>query len=168
MKKKIVSTLLLSMLMLSSCGQSNSAEPAAGQPKADSAEISAESSESKILETEFQESNSSPEVSKESDSVDLSEKTLDDIEKYLLDKGVLSGNRIQMAADLIGGINGFKYDESNIEIYEYDINSDEYISLSNGEEINLQGMDGYTVGAISTNEKFVLMGEPSQDIMDAF
>lgn len=96
------------------------------------------------------------------------ENTLNDIESYLQDSGVLSGEKTQMAADMVGAINGFKYDESGIEVYEYDTNSEEYTALSNGEEIELKGMEGFTIGAAAVNGKFVLIGEPSQEAIDAF
>lgn len=97
-----------------------------------------------------------------------SEKTLDNIESYMLNSGVLSGERTQMAADMVGGIDGFKYADSGVEIYEYDINSEEYIALSNGEEVELKGMNGFTVRSKAINGKFVLMGEPTQEAIDAF
>ena len=97
------------------------------------------------------------------------EHTLNDIENYLLDQGLLSGERTQMAAGLIGGIDGFKYSSSAGEIYEYDVNSDAYKKLSNGESITLEGMEGYSLKAFSTNGKFVLFGENiPQELIDAF
>ena len=97
------------------------------------------------------------------------EHTLNDIENYLLDQGLLSGERTQMAAGLIGGIDGFKYSSSAGEIYEYDVNSDAYKKLSNGESITLEGMEGYSLKAVSTNCKFVLFGENiPQELIDAF
>lgn len=106
---------------------------------------------------------------KESESIEVSEKTLEDIENYLLDKGLLSGERVRMGAELIGGIDGFKYKDSVGEIYEYDVNSEEYKKLANGEEIPLQGMEGFTIKAASVNGKFVLIGDDaSQELINAF
>lgn len=115
------------------------------------------------------ESQSKTESTAENDSAEVLEKTLEDIENYLLDKGVLSGERVQMGAELIGGIAGFKYKDSIGEIYEYDMESEEYKKLANGEEIPLQGMDGFTMKAISVNGKFVLFGDDvPQELIDAF
>lgn len=98
-----------------------------------------------------------------------SEKTLEDIENYLLDSGVLSGERVQMAAEMVGGIAGFKYKDSVGEIYEYDTESEKYIKLKNGEEISLEGMNGFTTKAVSINGKFVLFGNNvPQELVDAF
>lgn len=96
------------------------------------------------------------------------EKTLDDVEQFLKEKNVLSGEKTKTAAEMIGAIDGFKYLESNTEIYVYDTDSEEYTKLSAGEEVPIKGMEGFFVKAVSVNGKFVLMGEPSQEIIDAF
>ncbi len=124
-------------------------------------------------------SDSSPEPT-QSESNEVSEDTseqaggptIDDLESYLLDKGVLSGEKTQTSAEMIGAISGFKYADSNAEIYEYDENSDDYKTLSDGEAIEIEGMSGYTVSSTAINGKFVLMasssGEISQELIDAF
>ena len=90
--------------------------------------------------------------------VDEMQKTIDDLnaeldkyrsqdqqdnsmEDYLLDKNLLSGDRIEMAADMVGALSGFKYGDT--EIYEYDTSSEEYQELSSGNSIPLKGVDGY-------------------------
>lgn len=105
---------------------------------------------------------------KETETTKIQEKTLSDIETFLQKKGVLLGDKMQMAAEMVGAIDGFKYADCKTEIYEFDINSEEYKKLSNGEEIPLKGMEGFFVKAISANGKFVLIGDPSQEIIDAF
>ncbi len=163
MKKRLLTLILLSILStnITACGN-NSPESNKQLQSTDETE-----SKPKNNETETQIIPESENAS-ENNSSKVSEKTLKDIENYLLDQGVLSGERTQMAASMVGGIDGFKYADSGVEIYEYDINSEEYISLSNGEEIDLEGMDGFKIGAKSINGKFVLMGEPSQEIIDTF
>lgn len=166
MKKKVLTALLL--LALSSgavaCGGN---EPRNSE--------SSQSSEETISTPEAENSESNLEIQNEKESTsendftEVSEKTLEDIENFLLDKGVLAGERVQMGAELIGGIAGFKYKDSIGEIYEYDIESEEYKKLANGEEIPLQGMDGFTMKAISVNGKFVLFGDDvPQELIDAF
>ena len=91
-----------------------------------------------------------------------------DLESFLLEEGIVSGEKTKMAAEMVGALDGFKYGDFGVEVYEYDVNSEEYIALSKGEEIPLKGMDGFTVGATAINGKFVLMGEPSQEAIDAF
>lgn len=99
---------------------------------------------------------------------EATEKTLTDIENYMLENGAISGEKTKMAADMVGAVDGFKYKDSDVEVYEYDINSEEYIKLSNGEEIPLQGMESVTVSASAINGKFILMGNPTQEIISVF
>jgi hypothetical protein len=90
----------------------------------------------------------------------------DSIEEYLLSSGVLSGDRTEMAADMVGAVSGFKYGDS--EIYEYDESSDEYKTLAGGGSIPLQGFDGVTLSALAVNGKYVLMGSASDELISAF
>lgn len=143
---------LLLMICLSGCGNQSTEQtntPPANEPQAEN------NSQNVSEETTPQ-----PEAQ--------SEPTLADIENYMLDNGMLSGNRIQMAADMVGAIDGFKYSDSGVEIYEYDTESETYITLSGGGEIELKGMSGYTVGCVAVNGKFVLFGEPSEDAIKCF
>lgn len=119
------------------------------------------------------ENNNSPNISTKSDitnnSTKQTEKTLEELEKYLLEKGVLSGKRIKKEAKLIGAISGFTYMDSSGEIYEYDINSENYKKIIDGERIPILGMEGLDVKAASVNGKFVLIGDDvSKELMDAF
>lgn len=170
MKKKFLTLLLMTTLSASAvaCG-GNSPEANNNSTSSDiSSTIPPESSESQP-ENDESENSAELESAPEDNSVEVSEKTLDDIESYLLEKGVLSGERIHMEASMIGGIDGFKYKDSIGEIYEYDVESEEYQKLANGEEIPLAGMDGYTVKATSVNGKFVLFGaDIPQELIDAF
>ena len=88
------------------------------------------------------------------------------IEDYLLKKVVLSGERTEMAADMVGAVSGFKYGDS--EIYEYDTSSEEYKELSSGNAIPLKGMEDYLISPLAVNGKYVLMGEASEDLIQAF
>lgn len=163
MKKKLMLLGMMSLLLVGvvACGNENDKESqdatATEESSVQQDRTEPEESKSESQETDF-------DVSSE----ETSERTLEDVEKYMLDNGAVSGERTQMAAEMVGGIAGFKYSDSGVEIYEYDVNTEEYISLSNGEEIPLQGMDGFTVGAIAINGRFVLMGEPSQEAIDTF
>lgn len=88
----------------------------------------------------------------------------------MLDKGVLSGEKTQVAASMIGAKDGIKYAASNAEIYEYDESSEEYKSLASGESVEIEGMGGFSVSATSINGPFVLIasGDISQELIDAF
>lgn len=98
------------------------------------------------------------------------ETSLEDLEKYLLESGVLTGSKTETAAEMIGAKAGFKYQESNAEFYEYDTNSDNYKTLSSGGSVELEGMSGFFVSASAINEQYVLIssGELSQELLDAF
>ena len=152
MKKKFVALLLASVLVLSSTSV-----------------IFADEKDDKIAELQSQ--------------VDEMQKTIDsltaeldkyrshdnqdnDIEKYLLDKDLLTGERTEMAAEMVGALSGFKYD--NVEIYEYDTSSEEYKELAAGNAIPLDGMEDITVDALAINGKYVLMGEASDELIKAF
>lgn len=93
--------------------------------------------------------------------------TLEGIEKYLSDKKLLSGKRTEKEASMIGGIDGFAYLDSDIEIYEYDINSQEYKTLANGDGVQLEGMESFTIKADAINGKFVLLSN-SKKVIDTF
>lgn len=152
MKKKFIALLLVSTLALSSTSV-----------------VFADEKDDKIAELQKQ--------------VDEMQKTIDDLnaeldkyrsqdqqdnsmEDYLLDKNLLSGDRVEMSADMVGALSGFKY--SDAEIYEYDTSSEEYQELSSGNAIPLDGMEDITVDALAINGKYVLMGEASDELIKAF
>lgn len=87
-----------------------------------------------------------------------------------MDKGVLSGEKTETMASMIGAISGFKYADSNAEFYEYDETSDAYQALAAGESVEIEGMSGFTVSAAAINGKYVLIasGDVSQELIDAF
>ncbi len=180
MKKKlfILLSLFALSMVLAACGGK---EPEAGEPattsdvgsitpEEDNEATGPEESPDSAQPEEIPESNAEPENIPEPPLEDeKTEKTLDDLEAYLSSQGLLSGERVQMGADLIGAVAGFKYKGSIGEIYEYDTGAEEYKKLSNGEEIPIKGMEGYTMKAISINGKFVLFGDDApQDLIDAF
>lgn len=152
MKKKFIALLLVSTLALSSTSV-----------------VFADEKDDKIAELQKQ--------------VDEMQKTIDDLnaeldkyrsqdqqdnsmEDYLLDKNLLSGDRVEMSADMVGALSGFKYGDA--EIYEYDTSSEEYQELSSGNAIPLDGMEDITVDALAINGKYVLMGEASDELIKAF
>ena len=92
------------------------------------------------------------------------EKSLDDIAKYLVDGGYVTGEQTETMYSYIGAIGGFKYLDSNVEVYEYDTNSDTYKGIVDTNEVS-----GLKVSAI--NGPYVLIfsgGNENQDVIDAF
>lgn len=106
---------------------------------------------------------------KENENVKV-ETSLESLEKYLLEKGLLTGSKTQTAAEMIGAKAGFKYPDSNAEFYEYDTNSDAYKTLVSGGSVEIEGMSGYSISAKAINEQYVLISSEnlSQELIDAF
>ena len=117
-----------------------------------------------------EEENAAPETEQQTTEEEPAETTLADLETYLLDQGVLTGEKTETAASMIGATSGFKYADSNAEFYEYDENSDAYKTLSSGGSVEIEGMSGYAVSATAINGKYVLIssGDVSQELIDAF
>ena len=88
------------------------------------------------------------------------------MEDYLLDLGLLTGERTEMAAEMIGAESGFKY--GDVEIYEFDESSDSYQKLAAGKSVELEGMEGFGISAAAVNGKYVLVGSPSEEVINAF
>ena len=94
--KKRISILLAAFLLgaaLSACG--NDVEEKQGNESTDGT--------AKVVQT----------------TVYRSETTLADLETYLLENGVLNGERTEVNAEKVGALEGFSYPDSNVEIYEY-------------------------------------------------
>ena len=48
------------------------------------------------------------------------------------------------------------------------MSSTQYKELVSGDAISVEGIDGYTINALAINGKYVLMGEASEDLIQAF
>ena len=155
MKKKFLALIITSMMVasLSACG--NDSEKSASVEKQEQSNEEAQPEE---------------QANEEEPVAEPAETTLADLETYLLDKGVLTGEKTETLASMIGAVSGFKYADSNAEFYEYDENSDAYKTLSSGGSVEIEGMSGYAVSATAVNGKYVLIasGDISQELIDAF
>ena len=92
------------------------------------------------------------------------EKSLDDLANYLVDGGYVTGEQSETMYSMIGAIGGFKYLDSDVEVYEYDTSSDTYKGIVDTNEVS-----GLKVSAI--NGPYILLfsnGNENQDVIDAF
>lgn len=148
---KRVLAILLCMVMvvgMTACGASNE-------------DSSSAENEEKVKVEKVEEDDNEPQSNEAKvEDTTQSEPTLSDLEEYLLDKGVVSGEKTETYASIIGAEDGFKYLDSDAEFYEYDVNSEQYKSLTPGEG-----------GITAINGKFVLImdnGVENQELLDVF
>ena len=153
MKKKVLVTILVvaTAVLLASCGGKT------------------DSTNSDENKTKFE--TTTPDNNADKDVL-TKETSLANLEEYLLSEGVLTGERTETAASMVGAVSGFKYADSGAEFYEYDESSDSYKKLSAGESIELEGMPDFTVSATAINGKYVLMASNDasidQKLIDTF
>lgn len=172
MKRRCLFAVVGCVFVLSACGSAGS-EPAA--PEA--VEVTTENEDVKVEEPVKEESvkeeravevATSEDTASETAKEEVSEPNLADLEAFLLDKGVLLGDRVQKMGSMVGAIDGFGYD--NCEIYFYDTGSEAYQKVENGEEIFIEGME--SLGGIkfdAVNGSFVLFLKGSDSgLVEAF
>ena len=99
---------------------------------------------------------------------DEGENTLEDMESWLLEEGVLSGERTEADAELMRAEDGVKYADSNVEIYEYDIYSDTYNNLKSGASVGFDNAGPFSAKAVNGKYVLIATGEVSQELVDAF
>lgn len=159
MKRKILFLSVVAALAFSTsaCGNNKSSNTGKVTQKQ---ELEKDDSDSSVVEDK--------EVNNTQESKD--ETSLEDLEKYLLEKGVLTGSKTETLAQMIGAKAGFKYQDSNAEFYEYDTNSDYYKALSSGSSVEFEEITGVSISASAINGQYVLIssGELSQELLDAF
>ena len=142
MKKKLFVLLITVSLLTAGCGKKEDNTTAATTEETTAIETTTE-----VTTTEAEK-----------------EKSLDDLAKYLVDGGYVSGEQSETMYSYIGAIGGFKYLDSNVEVYEYDETSDTYKEI-----VNTNAVSGLTVSAI--NGPYVLIfsnGTTDQNVIDAF
>lgn len=104
-----------------------------------------------------------------SSNSDATKATLSDVEQTLLDKGVITGEKTETLASMVGAKNGFKYQEQGVEIYEFDTKSDAYKNAKKSNSLNLEGFD-MTIDIAAINDQYILVfsGDSDSAIIDAF
>lgn len=162
MKKKMMILLVAFTMIFAGCGSGANDKTGNDTKKEESQKNS-----DNVKEDESEDNASVP---TEEDNTEVAERSLADLEQYMLEKGCLTGERTEKAAEMLGAVAGFGYD-CGVEIYQYDTSSDTYASVAAGEEIPLQGMDGFSIKFNAVNGEFALYVSDEtnlQTIVDAF
>lgn len=137
------------VLLLSACGSSSSSVPAS------SGASSAVSS-------------SSEPVSSVSSSASVDD-AFSDFEAALSENGIAYTEKVRMAAELIGGIDGYKYKtpDYNIEVYTFDPSSDAYLTAEKDGTVIMEGFGSFPAYA---HKGMVLMQTDNlpQEVIDLF
>lgn len=137
------------VLLLSACGSSSSSAPAS------SGASSAVSS-------------SSEPVSSVSSSASVDD-AFSDFEAALSENGIAYTEKVRMAAELIGGVNGYKYKtpDYNIEVYTFDPSSDAYLTAEKDGTVIMEGFGSFHAYA---HKGMVLMQTDNlpQEVIDLF
>ena len=95
---------------------------------------------------------------------------LDDVANYLKEKKLISGNKMNMQASMIGAMSGIKYENSQVELYLYDINSDAYKGIVSNNKVKIESLD-MELEPSAVNGKFVIFCENAENkdqIINAF
>lgn len=137
------------VLLLSACGSSSSSVPAS------SGASSAVSS-------------SSEPVSSVSSSASVDD-AFSDFESALSENGIAYTEKVRMAAELIGGVDGYKYKtpDYNIEVYTFDPSSDAYLTAEKDGTVIMEGFGSFPAYA---HKGMVLMQTDNlpQEVIDLF
>ncbi len=137
------------VLLLSACGSSSSSVPAS------SGASSAVSS-------------SSEPVSSVSSSASVDD-AFSDFEAALSENGIAYTEKVRMAAELIGGVDGYKYKtpDYNIEVYTFDPSSDAYLTAEKDGTVIMEGFGSFPAYA-HNGMVLVQTDNLPQEVIDLF
>lgn len=137
------------VLLLSACGSSSSSVPASS---------SASSAVSSFSEP----------VSSVSSSASVDD-AFSAFEAALSENGIAYTEKVRMAAELIGGVDGYKYKtpDYNIEVYTFDPSSDAYLTTEKDGTVIMEGFGSFPAYA---HKGMVLMQTDNlpQEVIDLF
>ena len=137
------------VLLLSACGSSSSSVPAS----------------SVTSSTASLEPTSSVAVSSSAPVNDA----FSDFEAVLSENGIAYTEKVRMAAELIGGVDGYKYKtpDYNIEVYTFDPSSDAYLTAEKDGAVIMEGFGSFPAYA---HKGMVLMQTDNlpQEVIDLF
>lgn len=167
MKKKLIIPLIAVSILCTACGSSTESinEETASAPSEITTEDISAAAES-LQET----------IQNEIDNIVSSyapqevTQSLDSLCQYFENSGLVSGERIEMAADMVGAVSGVKYKDCNVEIYQYDTDSQKYKDLVSTGSVTLEGFNVEVTPSAIHNEYVLICDEaPNKDeIISAF
>lgn len=148
-KISVFSVSCAAVLLLSACGSSSSSAPAS------SGASSAVSS-------------SSEPVSSVSSSASVDD-AFSDFEAALSENGIAYTEKVRMAAELIGGVDGYKYKtpDYNIEVYTFDPSSDAYLTAEKDGTVIMEGFGSFPAYA-HNGMVLVQTDNLPQEVIDLF
>lgn len=148
-KTSVFAVSCAAVLLLSACGSSSSSVPAS-------------SSASSAV------SSSSEPVSSVSSSASVDD-AFSDFEAVLSENGIAYTEKVRMAAELIGGVNGYKYKtpDYNIEVYTFDPSSDAYLTAEKDGTVIMEGFGSFTAYA-HNGMVLVQTDNLPQEVIDLF
>ena len=128
--------------------------------------VQADEKDDKIVELETKVNNLKKEIRELKEKLSKYEtKSGTDMESYLIEKNLLSGDRVEMASDMVGAVSGFRYGDT--EIYKYDIESESYKNLIKENKVTLKDF-GVDLVPLAINKEYVLFGEATEELITAF
>lgn len=176
MKKKIVTLLIATSIFCTACGATPEDAIATSEPV--TAETAASESVDIITPEDMTAAVESlnETIQAEIDSIannyspQETTKSLESLCQYLESSDLVSGERIEMAGEMIGAISGVKYTDCNVEIYEYDTDSEKYKNLVSTGKVTLEGFSvDVTPSAIHDQYVLICDDAPNKDaLLDAF
>lgn len=176
MKKKICTLLIATSIFCTACGAAPADVSATSEP------ATAETAASESVDTTAPEDMTAAveslnkTIQAEIDSIasnyspQETTKSLKALCEYLESSDLVSGERIEMAGEMIGAISGVKYTDCNVEIYEYDTDSEKYKDLVSTGKVMLEGFNvDITPSAIHNQYVLICDDAPNKDaLIDAF
>lgn len=176
MKKKICTLLIATSIFCTACGAAPADVSATSEPAtaeiATSESIDTTAPEDMTAAVESLNETIQAEIDSIASNYSPQEttKSLKALCEYLESSDLVSGERIEMAGEMIGAISGVKYTDCNVEIYEYDTDSEKYKDLVSTGKVMLEGFNvDITPSAIHNQYVLICDDAPNKDaLIDAF
>lgn len=171
MKKKLLVTVIAIGIVLSGCG--DTASPDTPIEESTSATSTSEE-EFTPLETTMESLQETIQNAIDDITDDYAPQatteSLNDVCVFLESQNLVTGDRTEMAGEMIGAISGVKYADSSVEVYEYDTESDKYKTLVDTGKVLLEGFN-MELTASAIHNQYVLFCDDAtnaDEVIEAF